>query len=65
MLLAVNKDTPHDFKEFVYARNQPLIDIIYEKLEFVSACLDAGEAPTKADNDMFDLDHLLTGPVST
>jgi hypothetical protein len=31
----------------------------------VSACLDVGEAPTKADNDMFSLEGLLTGPVST
>lgn len=64
IILPINKDTC-EFKEFLYERNQPLIDIIYEKWEFVSACLDAGEAPTKADNDMFELDHLLTGAVST
>lgn len=64
IILPINKDTC-EFKEFLYTRNQPLIDTIFEKWEFVSACLDAEEAPTKADNDMFDLDHLLTGPVST
>lgn len=64
IILPINKDSC-EFKEFLYARNQPLIDIIYEKWEFVSACLDAGEAPTKADNEMFDLEPLLTGAVST
>jgi hypothetical protein len=65
IIVPINKDTPHDMKEFLYKRNQPLIDIIYEKLEFVSVCLEADEAPTKADDEMFKLDHLLTGPVST
>jgi hypothetical protein len=64
IILPINKDSC-EFKEFLYARNQPLIDTIYEKWEFVSACLDADEAPTQADNDMFELDHLLTGAVST
>jgi hypothetical protein len=65
IIVPINKDTPHDMKEFLYERNQPLIDIIYEKLEFVSVCLEAGQAPTKADDEMFALDHLLVGPVST
>lgn len=64
IILPINKDTC-EFKEFLYARNQPLIDIIYEKWEFVSACIEAGEPPTQADNDMFSLDHLLAGPIST
>lgn len=64
IILPINKDTG-EFKEFLYERNQPLIDTIYEKWEFVSACLEASEAPTQADNDMFTLDNLLAGPIST
>ena len=64
IIVPINKDTPHDMKEFLYERNQPLIDIIYEKLEFVSVCLEAESPPTKADDEMFKLDHLLKGPVS-
>lgn len=63
IILPINKDTC-EFKELLYGRNQPLIDILYEKWEFVSACLVADESPTQADNDMFELDHLLTGPIS-
>lgn len=64
IILPINKDSG-EFKEFLYERNQSLINIIFEKWEFVSACLDADEPPTQADNDMFALDHLLTGPVSS
>lgn len=63
MILAINKDTG-EFKEFLYVRNQPLIDTIIDKLQFVSGCLDVGEPPTKADDEMFALKHLLQGPVS-
>jgi hypothetical protein len=64
IILPINKDTG-EFKEFLYERNQPLIDTIYEKWEFVSACISAESAPTQADDDMFELDHLLVGPIST
>ena len=63
IILPINKDTG-EFKEFLYARNQPLVDVIYEKFEFVSACLDAGEPPTAEDDKMFPIKPLLTGPVS-
>ena len=63
IILPVHKDTG-DFKEFLYERNQPLVDTIMEKLEFVSACLDAGEAPTDEDDKMFPIAPLLRGPVS-
>ena len=63
IILPINKDTG-EFKEFLYERNQPLVDVIYEKFEFVSACLDTGEVPTKADDEMFEFKHLLRGPVS-
>lgn len=64
IILCINKDTPHDMKEYEFVRNQPLIDAIYDKWEFVSECLDAGEAPTPQDDDHFDLSHLIKGPVA-
>lgn len=39
IILGINKDSPHDFKEFTYLKNQPLIDAIYEKWKLVSMCL--------------------------
>ncbi len=63
MILAVNKDTG-EFREVIYQRNLSLINTLIEKWQFVGACLDADEAPTKADNDMFDLEGLLTGPIA-
>lgn len=64
IILPINKDTG-EFKEFLYERNQDLIDIIYEKWEFVSACISAESAPTTDDDKFFDIESLLTGPVST
>jgi hypothetical protein len=45
LIVCVQKDSPHDLKEFEYERNQPLIDAIYEKWHIVSDCLDQGVAP--------------------
>jgi hypothetical protein len=64
LIVAICKDTPHEMKEFEFVRNQPLIDAVYDKWEFVSACLDAGEAPTDLDDDAFTLDGLFQGPVA-
>lgn len=63
LILAICKDTPHEFKEFEFIRNQPLIDGIYEKWEFVSECLDAGEAPTALDDEVFN-NLPYQGPVA-
>jgi hypothetical protein len=63
MILAVQKDTPHGFKEFLYERNQPLIDAVYEKWYFVSDCLDEGVCPSEKDNKDFALDGLFNGPM--
>jgi len=46
MILAVLKDSPHDFKEFTFVRDQKLIDRIYEKWEYVGSCLEKKEVPT-------------------
>lgn len=53
LILAVNKDTPHDFKEFEYRRNQPLIDMIYAKWKFVAECLEDDERPDAEDDEAF------------
>jgi hypothetical protein len=45
IILCVSKDSPHDFKEFEFHRNQPLIDAIYSKWKLVSDCIDQGVAP--------------------
>jgi hypothetical protein len=62
IILAVDKDTG-DFKEFVFERNQDLIDTIYDKWKFVSHLLDTpGAEPLLTDNELFPLP--LTGPVA-
>lgn len=55
MILGVNKDAPHDFKEFLYTRDQELIDAIYSKWKFVSECIDNDVVPTEEDNEQFAL----------
>jgi hypothetical protein len=55
LILGVNKDTPHDFKEFEFRRNQPLIDVIYNKWKFVAGCLQDGERPDADDDGAFEL----------
>ena len=55
LILAINKDTPHDFKEFEFRRNQPLIDTIYEKWKFVAHCIEDNERPDADDDLGFDL----------
>lgn len=64
LIVAVQKDSPHDMKEFEFVRNQPLVDAIYDKWHFVSECLDAGAAPDPLDNDTFSLKGLFKGPVA-
>lgn len=65
IILCIQKDGPHDMKEFEFHRNQPLIDAIYEKWEFVGECLEAKSEPTQLDDDCFNIDNLIEGPVST
>lgn len=64
IILAINKDTPHDMCEIEYRRNQPLIDAIYEKWEFVSECLDDEEPPDEEDDEAFSLEGLFEGPIA-
>lgn len=71
LIVAVQKDSPHEMTEIEFVRNQPLIDAVYEKWEFVSECLDAGEFPDDQDEDgeyladlAFDFTNLYEGPVA-
>lgn len=45
IILCVCKDSPHDFKEITYRRNQPLIDAIYEKWKIAGACITENVEP--------------------
>lgn len=61
LILAIDKNTPHDMMEFEFHRNQELIDAIYAKWELVSQCLDEGiEIPEGEDIYL-----PTTGPVTT
>lgn len=64
LIVCINKDSPHDMKEFEFHRNQPLIDATYEKWKFVSELADASTPPSDLDDDEFDLSHLIKGPVA-
>lgn len=59
IILCVSKDSPHDFKEFIFHRNQPLIDAIYSKWRLVGDCLDQHIPP---DED-YEIPLPLTGPT--
>lgn len=59
LIVGVNLDSPHDFKEFEYVRNQPLIDAIYDKWKFVSECLDEGLEPGALELALYDEEHEL------
>lgn len=45
LIVAIQKDSPHDMKEFEFKRNQPLIEAIYHKWHIVSECLQQGVEP--------------------
>jgi hypothetical protein len=60
IILAVQKDSPHEMKEFHFERNNALIDSIYKKWELVSTCLDEGIEPPE-DEDFY---LPIAGPTS-
>lgn len=45
IILGINKDSPHDFKEFTYLRNEPLVEAIYEKWKLTSMCINEDIEP--------------------
>lgn len=58
IILCVQKDSPHAFKEFEFERNQALIDAIYGKWSLVGACLEVGEEPPED----YEVELPLVGP---
>lgn len=66
LIVGVQKDSPHDFCEVEFERNQPLIDWVYSKWEFAAECIAAKSPPTQGDDLLFDIDPgLFGGPVVT
>lgn len=61
ILVGACKDNPHEFKEFIFRRNQDLVDAIYGKWELVSQCID--EDIEMPEDEEWDLP--LTGPVKS
>lgn len=59
LIVGILKDSPHDFKEFEFHRNQELIDALYTKWHLVSECLDENVEPPE-DEEIF---LPLRGPV--
>lgn len=50
-IVGIDKATG-EFKEFMYERNQPLIDAIYEKWRLAADCIAAGVDPEEEDVDL-------------
>lgn len=63
LIVGVQKDTPHGFKEYEFRRNQKLIDTIYDKWQYVSELLYADKVTDADLNHKFDLP--LTGPFTS
>lgn len=61
LIVGILKDSPHDFKEFTFHRNQELVDALYSKWKLVSACLDEGIEPPEDE----EIELPLRGPVDT
>jgi hypothetical protein len=55
LIVCVNKDTPHDMKEFEYRRNDGLVEAIYDKWLFVGDCLLHNDPPNDIDDEQFRL----------
>lgn len=50
LIVGIEKDSPHNLKEFEFRRNQPLIDAIYEKWQYVGYFLDNNLTPNAEDD---------------
>ena len=59
LIVAINKDTPHDFKEFEFRRDDKLVEAIYAKWKFVAECIEAGERPDTDDDEHFALPEIV------
>lgn len=61
LIVAINKDSPHDMKEFEFRRNDQLIAEIYDKWKLVSEWLDDDFVPVEAPEP----DLSLVGPINS
>lgn len=61
LIVGILKDSPHEFKEFEFHRNQELVDALYSKWKLVSACLDEGVEPPEDE----EIELPLRGPIDT
>ncbi len=61
LIVGINKDSPHDLKEFEFYYNEPLVEVIYDKWKYVSECIVNGERPVGDDDPPLP----LMGPVET
>jgi hypothetical protein len=52
LILGVEKDSPHDFREFEFTRNDKLIEALYAKWKLVGKCIDADLEPPDIDEDL-------------
>jgi hypothetical protein len=59
MILAVSKDSPHDFREYQILKDVPMLQEIYDRWSYVRWCLDNDEKPTDGD---YHVDPLLLNP---
>jgi hypothetical protein len=60
LIFCIQKDSPHNFRELEYRRNDDLIQGIYTKWQIVSQCLEEGIVPPE--DEEFELP--FTGPRS-
>lgn len=60
MIIGINKDSPHDFKEYEFHHNQELIDALYYKWKLVAMCLDEETEPPEDE----EVDLPIIGPVN-
>lgn len=58
MILAVCKDSPHDFREYKVQRNPELVQEIYDRWSYVEYCLREKITP----DDSYEVDPLLLNP---
>jgi hypothetical protein len=62
IFIGVNKDSPHNLKEFTFKSNPNLVRAIYEKWQIVSMALD--EDIELQEDDDIDLESFYKGPVT-
>jgi hypothetical protein len=67
IFVCINKDSPHDMKEYEFAPNPELVESIYKKWELVGLCVDEGLAPPALEEGRDALDEWplpLRGPIN-